>query len=353
MPPAAYELGSYLHQYDKGLADKIASSLAAVDVRIDDPDGVLGVRESSEVGKQATLHVGNRAFTIHTTQKEPEVIVGQSRADTVRQGVDSEYYVPEAGPRPRDPDFNFLVDTLYADYDALYYLGLASTTALMHFRLVIGYATGGYYDPASLPQQMVTKFYDGDQSDFNHPDGSQLSEAVRSSRGKKANFDKLTKDVKYHIQHFIDQQARGGVVDPDKLDDVIYLYDNFHFGGSGPFLAYTLGGTQKAEVKLTNFEADGDVTEYGGGGSGTYRGLLQFHFYDDFGVDEGDVKSTVLQKIRGFEFDAPFGVGVAPMYYLQHELDGHRPFVNHVTVTVPIEGRFTIPSDYTAVKKVS
>ena len=34
----------------------------------------------------------------------------------------------------------------------------------------------------------------------------------------------------------------------------------------------------------------------------------------------------------------------------QHERPGHTPFVNHVTVTAPIEGRFTIPPGYGVVR---
>jgi hypothetical protein len=86
--------------------------------------------------------------------------------------------------------------------------------------------------------------------------------------------------------------------------------------GSGP-LASVLGGTQGTDVFLISFLVVPCTR--------TFTAIVRFSVCDDFGVDQGDVRSP----------------GLAAFWVLQHERPPrHVAFINQVIVDVPISGTF-------------
>jgi hypothetical protein len=331
--------GSPKPDYDYFAAiDSPAGSLQQAIVTIEDPSGILGEHNESQpfyaAGKQAVLRVG-KVFTISPLRQSLKV--AESRRPTgERTGTDYQY---DDGRYPLlsfDINQQLSFRSFPSYQDTIVFEDDSDPEDDLKGNL-FGYMSlsqGG-----QLGNEMVRRFLAGTGADFEHQDGSVLSDAVRES----TQFKDLVKQTQDGIQDAMNRQAQTGFIDPARFGGLPIRVDNPFFNDILSFLSAVLGGTQRTDVGLIEFTADGTIAP--ASGTGTYRAKLRFEIYDDFGVDEKDLGTV---RFLGFDIYKP----LFDFYILQHERSGHRPFVNHVTVTVPIEGRFTIPPGYGKVDKV-
>ncbi len=162
----------------------------------------------------------------------------------------------------------------------------------------------------SLGITMFSRFVGGTGGTLNHGIGSELSAMVAAS----SPFHAVIADMRRATDPLITAQARTGSINCSLLPRL--PRPSLSWGLTDPRLFILIGGTQGMVVTLRDLSIQP--------GTRTWAGTLRFDICDDFGVDETDLKTP----------------GLISFWVLQHERRGNRPFVNLITVELPITAGF-------------
>lgn len=181
-------------------------------------------------------------------------------------------------------------------------------------RLELGYLAG------SVGKKVTDQFTGGSGVGLVHGQGSTLGKLALDA----PSFAAMRSAVEASLLGQVKAMAQGGEVDYCKLNIDPSTISRVNFSkdaGDAEELHAVFGGTQGLVVILKAFSYDAAASQV--------SMELEYSICDDFGVDLTDVTDKGLKGLSD---------GLKAFWVLQHEREGHRPFIDKIRLTVPFSG---------------
>ena len=184
------------------------------------------------------------------------------------------------------------------------------------------------YNMQTVVLDMIDHFLDGTGTDYTN---DELTRAVSEHPVTQQFMSDFTQQFEVLLKKYNGDYSKFANSDEFRLllSDNKVLLSTYAYGG-GPFDADTYSGLGMAIHGWTG--VDVSVTQFVETGN-RYSGTLEFVFYDNFGLDEDDVKLDEYGSFAGFR----------AWYILQHYdafNQEYKPFVTYVTVDYQFSGQY-------------